>query len=118
MTTLALTPEILHGGTAVVILPESPTGHAWRVEWRVVGTTDDWHVAAGGISSGEYAVSDTRTPEPQHRIEWQAVAEVRGAGSYCTVCGAPGAVPQGYSDPVFGPVALCAEHRHCELDWA
>jgi hypothetical protein len=117
MTTLALSPESLHGGTAVVILPEPPTGQHWRVEWRVVGE-GDWRVAAGGFTAGEHMVSDTRTSEPQHRIEWQAVAEVRGAGSYCTVCGAPGAVPQGYSDPVFGPVALCAEHRHCELDWA
>ena len=117
MTRLVLTPEILHGGTVEVLLPEPPAGQRWRVEWCVLGT-QPWHVVAGGFGPGVYAVSDRHTPEPQHRIEWQAVAEVREAEPYCTVCGAPAAVPQGYSDPDLGPVAPCQEHRHRELDWA
>lgn len=117
---LSLTPEIRHGGRAWVVLPEPPVGHRWRVEWRVVGT-DDWHPAAVDPTAGAHPVPDTETPAPQQPIEWRAVA-VRGGTARdgelrCTVCGAAGAVPQGYAHPDWGPVALCEGHRHSELDW-
>lgn len=114
--TLPLDVDILHGGTAQVVLPAPPAGHRWCVEWRVVGA-EDWHAAAWGLDAGEHLVPDTDTPEPQHRIEWRAVAEDDRAEPRCTVCGAAGAVPQRYAHPDFGPVALCGQHRDRELDW-
>lgn len=114
---LPLDPVILHGGSAWIVLPEPPPGHLWRVEWRVTGA-DSWNTAAQSLSAGEHLVPDTDTPEPQHRIEWQAVAVTSDSGARCTICGAGGAKPQSYSHPYFGPVALCEKHRLSELDWA
>ena len=71
--TIPLAPDILHGGLAYVVLPEPLSGHRWRVEWREIGT-DPWHIAAEGLEGGVQAVDDTKTPAPQHLIEWWAVA--------------------------------------------
>jgi hypothetical protein len=68
---IPLVPEILHGGTAQVVLPEPPLGHGWWVEWRVIGT-GQWHLVAEGLDGGEHWVDDTKTPVPQHLIEWRA----------------------------------------------
>ncbi len=113
---IPLDPEILHGGVASVDLPEAPPAQCWRVDWRVIGT-DLWHIAAWDLDGGEHLVPDTATPEPQHRIEWRAVAEARAAEPRCTACGARPAIPQGYQHPDHGPVAVCLAHRDCELDW-
>jgi hypothetical protein len=113
---IPLDPEILHGGIAQVRLPEPPYGYRWRIEWRVV-ETDDWHAAANKLPAGEHAVSDTETPEPQPRIEWRAVAVDAEADPTCSICGASGAVLQGYRDRDLGDVALCAAHRDREMDW-
>jgi hypothetical protein len=83
MTAIPLEPEILIGGIAQVDLPEPPADHRWRVEWRVAGADaatdgpDAWHAAASGLYAGLHGVDDTRTPLPQHRIEWRAVATPR-----------------------------------------
>lgn len=68
---IRLEPEILHGGIAQVLLPDPPNGHRWRVEWRVIGT-GQWHVVANGLAGAEQWVDDTKTPVPQHLIEWRA----------------------------------------------
>ena len=112
-----LEPEILHGGVAQVMLPEPPAGCRWRIEWRVVDG-NDWHSVANDVAGGAHAVTHTRLPEQQHRIEWRAVAVFADAGPTCSVCGALGAVPQGYRDPELGDVALCELHCDRELDWA
>lgn len=114
---ITIVPEILHGGTAEVMLPTPLTGYSWRIEWRLIGQ-EDWHVAERGLGGGPHGVSDANTPEPQHRIEWQAVAEPGEPVPRCTICGARPATSQRYGDPECGPVALCEEHRGRELDWA
>ena len=52
-----------------------------------------------------------------HAVERIAESLAPRTGQMCTICGADDAVPTGHRDPDLGDVALCALHRHQELDW-
>lgn len=52
-----------------------------------------------------------------HAVE-RIAESLTDAGPACSICGAAGAIPQGYRDPDLGDVALCSEHRDREMDWS